>query len=63
MSVVFSQPEQWDVPRMIRHLEQVGIDFRQSGEHEAMKAYISHLKSELGMTEQFLREDTKGVKS
>ena len=63
MSVVFSQPDQWDVPRMIRHLEQVGIDFRQSGEHAAMRDYIEHLKSELRMTEQFLREDQKGLKS
>ncbi len=40
-----------------KNLGQLGIDVRQSGQHQEMLYYLELLKEELAMTKQFLRED------
>lgn len=40
-----------------RRLGQLGIDVRQSGQHERMRAYIRLLRHEIRMTEGFLLEE------
>lgn len=37
-----------------RRLGQLGIDVRQTGQHERMRAYIRLLRHEIGMTQRFL---------
>lgn len=43
-----------------KHIEQIGIDIRQSGYQEEMKAYMEILKEEIKITQRFLHECSAG---